>query len=197
MNNIFSSLFYCIKIKKGYFLLLCIITILAIVLGVYAGISFTDGVFAVDLGNIAYIKFLQDESGLFSMIFGLSFSLFIFFALILVFSSKSFLLPLAVIFYTYLVYSQAVVCVSLIMIYGILNCLILLLVLIVYIAIIIILFLLAMMQMACFTNDGCYFKHCFNSKNFILWLLIAIVIVCVIFSFLLSILKSFVILLVY
>lgn len=193
----FSSLFSCFKIKKGYFLLLCLITILAIILGVYAGISFSGGVLVIDLGNISYIKFLQNDTSLFSMIFGLALSLLIFFALIMVFSCKSFLLPLALIFYMYLVYSQAVICVSVVMIYGFLNCLILLLVLIIYVAVIIFLFMLAMMHMSCFTNDAFYFKNCFTPRNYILWLLIAIVLVCVLFSFLLSILKSFVILLVY
>ena len=197
MNNLFSSLFSCFKQKKGYFLLLCLVTILAIILGIYAGISFSGGVLVIDLGNISYIKFLQNDTSLFSMIFALALSLIIFFVLILLFSCKTFLLPLALIFYMYLVYSQAVICVSVVMIYGFLNCIILLLVLIVYVAIIIFLFVLGMLHMACFTNDVCYFKNCFTPRNYILWLLIAVVLVCVIFSFLLSILKSFVILLVY
>ena len=197
MNNYFLSIFQCVKEKKVYFLLLCIVTIAAIIIGVYSAIKFTDGVFAVDLSNIAYIKFLQGECGLFSLIFGLSLSLCIFFGLILLFSFRSFLLPLAVIFYIYLVYSQVVVIVSLILIYGLINCLILLLVLIIYVLFIISLFVLAMLSMLQFTNDNCYFKHCLNTRNVTFWLLIAIVLSCIIFSFVLAILKSFVILLVY
>lgn len=197
MYNVFFNMFNCFRTKKGYFILLILTTILAIVLGVYAGVSFGGGVFAVDLGNIAYVKFLQNNTSLFGMIFSLIFSLFIFFALILLFCSKVFLVPLALMFYLYLVYSQVVVCVSLVMIYGIVNCLILLMVLMVYVCVIVFLFVLGMMHMFCYTNDSFYFKHCITFKNYVLWMFVAVIATSVIFCFMLSILKSFVILLVY
>ena len=119
------NLFQCLKQKKLYFILLCLITCAALIIGVYAGFNFTNQVFSVDLSNISYIQFLQDECGLFSLIFRLSFSLIIFYSLILICSSKKFLLPIAIIFYMYLVYTQVVVLISLIVIYGFLNSMVL------------------------------------------------------------------------
>ena len=191
------NLFQCLKQKKLYFILLCLITCAALIIGVYAGFNFTNQVFSVDLSNISYIQFLQNECGLFSLIFRLSFSLIIFYSLILICSSKKFLLPIAIIFYTYLVYTQVVVLISLIVIYGFLNSMVLFFVLSIFVVIIIFLFMISMMHMACFTNDYCYFKNCLSPRNYILWLLLAVVLMCIVFAVLLLILKSFVILLVF
>ena len=119
MSIFFNGLFACVKRKRGYFVILLLLSILAIILGVVAAVNFGGGVFAVDLSNIAYIKFLKKDCGFMSMLFGLILSLMVFFLVIVFCHSKTFLTLLGILFYLYLVYSQAVVFMSIILIYGI------------------------------------------------------------------------------
>lgn len=197
MKYFFNSLIETIKIKKGYFIFLCIVTILAIAFGVYAGISFSDGAFVVNLNNISYISYLKEECGFLSLIFKMILGLILFFAIILFCGSKTFLLPLKIIFYIYFVYSQTVLLVSLIILYGFLNCLILSILLLFYYLIIIAIFMLAMLEMACYVNDINYFKCCFANDGKIWVFLIALLLTTILFAILLTLLKSFVIILVF
>lgn len=198
MNRIFEGMFDCVKRKKGYFLLLIVASLIAIVLGVIAAVNFGDGVFTIDLSNIAYIKFLKAECGFVSMMFGLLLSLLVFFAVIMVCHYKSFLIPLGFLFYMYLVYSQAVIFVSVILIYGILNCVILAVLLFVYSLLVWSIFLLVITELSCFTNFQGYFKSCFSFKESKLLLyLILLAILTLTFSIILLILKNYVILLIF
>ena len=125
MNNIFGLYFDCLKKQRGYLVLLIFGTLMAVVLGVISAINFGDGLFTINLDNIAYIRFLKDDCGFMSMFFGLFLSLSIFFLISFVCHLKPFLVPISLLFYLYLVYSQVVIFVSIILIYGILNCIIL------------------------------------------------------------------------
>ena len=57
MKLFLFNLFDCVKRRKGYFLFLIIIGILAIVVGVVGAINLSGH--SIDLSNIAYIKFLK------------------------------------------------------------------------------------------------------------------------------------------
>ena len=198
MNNYINSIFAPIKERKVQFIFFVIMTVLVIAFGVFAAINFSGAVLSVDLNNIAYITFLKDKCSLVSMIFRMIFSVAIFiFAIILCFS-KVWLTPLGFLIYLYLVYSQTAVFVSIILIYGFLNCVILLLFLFIYILLICAIMLLAMLELGIISNDHKYFNLCFNinSSHIVLHLLF-LVCATIVFCLILTILKSFVILLVY
>ena len=198
MKNFLSGLFDCVKRKKGYFIILILFSLLAIILGVIAAIKFGGGVFAVDLSNIAYIRFLKGDCGFMSMFLGLILSLLVFFIFCLACHYKAWLLPLGFLFYLYLVYSQAVVFMSVILIYGILNCIILVVLLLIYSLIVWCLFLLMLCEISCFTNQNGYFKTCFSFKESkTLFLLISLLILTFVFSLILVILKNYVVLLIF
>ncbi len=198
MRLFFNGLFDCLKRKRGYCIFLVFLSLIAIVLGVIAAINFGSDVFSVDLSNIAYMRFLKDDASFVSMIFGLLLSLLIFFAVIIICHWKSFLLPLGVIFYLYLVYSQTVIFMSIILIYGILNCIILVVLLFVFSLLVWSLFLLIICEIACFVNSHSFFKSCFSfKKSKILTYLIILLIITLLFSLILTILKNYVILLIF
>lgn len=198
MIRIFSSLKETVLLKKNYFIFLLILTIASIVLGVFAGINVSSGILVVDLTNIAYIQFLTNDCGFVTMIFKLLFSLLVFYLLIYICNIKPFLVPLSIIFFMYLVYSQTVVFISIIMLYGFFNSIILCLLLLIYILILFFLFILLCLELNRFCNCHNYFSSTFNfSSSNVLTLSIAIIISTLIFCVILAILKSFVILLVY
>ena len=198
MIRFFNGIFDCIQKKKAYFIMLLIASIIAIVLGVITAINFGGGVFAIDLDNIGYIKFLKGNCGLMSMIFNLVLSLSVFFIAILLCNSKRFLIPLALVFYLYLIYSQVVVFISIILIYGFLNCVILVVLLFVYNIVIWTAFLLIVLELSCINNGYDYFKKCFKIKECKLLLyLLLVLLAIVVFSVVLTLLKSYVVLLIY
>ena len=198
MNRFFGGLFDCIKRRKGYFVILLFLSVGAVILGVVAAINFGGGVFTIDLSNISYMRFLKGEASFVSMMFGLILSLLVFFAVILICHYKPFLMPLGIVFYLYLVYSQAVIFMSIILIYGILNCVILSVLLLVYSLVVWMLFLLILCEISCLTNSFGYFKSCFSFKESkVLAYLTCVIIITLIFSFVLTILKSYVILLIF
>ncbi len=197
MRNL-NSIFDTIKLKRGYFTFLIILTILSISLGVFAGINISGGILVVDLTNIAYIQFLTGDCGFAPMIFKLLFSLFVFFFLIHLCNIKPFLLPLSIIFFMYLVYSQTVVFISIIMLYGFFNCIILSLLLLIYILLTFFIFILHCLELSNFCNCNNYFRQTFSfHQSKVLTFSILLIILTIIFCTILAILKSFVILLVY
>ena len=171
---------------------------MAIVLGVVAAVNFGGGVFAVDLSNISYIKFLKGKCGFMSMLFGLILSLFVFFVVCLICHWKFWLMPLGVVFYLYLVYSQAVVFMSIILIYGFLNCVILSILLLVYSILVWGVFLLVLCELSCFTNSSDYIKCCCSLKESkTMWFLLGLITLTFVFTLVLTILKNYVILLIF
>lgn len=198
MSWFFGSLFECVKRKKLYVIVLVVFSIIAIVLAVFAGLSLTDGVLSIDLDNISYIKYLKGESSLVSFMFSMIISLMIFFIIIMICHCRTFIFPLAVVFFLYMIYSQAVVFISVVMIFGFFNCLVFIMLLFVYILMLVVLFICAMAEMMCIMNQHDYFKWCFRfSSSKVLIFLLLIIVVSILFCFVLTILKSFVILLVY
>ena len=197
MRYFLYNIFLPFKEKRAYFVWLLIFTLIAFVVGVYAGINLNNQVFSIDMSSISYINFLKGECGLLSLVFKLFLSLTIFYTLILVCHCKKYLIPLAIIIYMYFVYTQAVVLISLIVIYGFFNSIVLFFVLLIYEIFVIATFLISMMHMYCLIGNFDFFKSCFSWQNYILWFLLFLLIWCLIFSTMLLILKSFVILLVY
>ena len=198
MRTLFFSIGELFRIKKGYFFFLILITIGAIILGIFAGINFSGGVLVIDLSNIAYIEFLKGDSSFISMIFKLLLSLLIFFLIIHLCNIKPALIPLSILFFMYLVYSQTVVFISVIMIYGFFNCIIFSLLHLIYTLLLCFLFILLCMELSCHCNCGNYFSITFNTNTSLtIFILCGIVILTLIFCIILTFLKSFVILLVY
>lgn len=197
MRNFFSSLFDNIKQKKVWFTILVLLTIAAIVLGVFAGVNFSGGALSINLNNIAYIQYLRGETGIVSLIFKMLIAQILFFAIIFLCCSKKWLIPFAVLFYSYLVYSQVVILVSLVMIYGFLNCVVLALFLMIYVLILVIIFLLATIELICCADEPAYFKFCFSAQSKVLFYLLGLVILSALFAFSLAIMKTFLILLVF
>lgn len=192
-----SSIFDCIKLKKGYFIILLLLTVVAIALAVFGAMSINGGSITLSLGNMVYIKYLNGSSGMMSMLFRLIFSLSLFFFFVFIGHWKFYLYPVGILFYLYLVYSQAVVFISIILVYGFFNCIILAVFLLLYLLFLFFIFILMMLEMSCCTNQN-YFKSCFSWKRSKLLLCICILIGwSILFAVILSILKSFVILLVY
>lgn len=198
MVNIFNKIQNCLRQKRGFLIFLILLTIVLIVLGVIASINFSGGVLVVDLSNISYIQFLKEECSFVSLIFKLLLSLLIFMLVIALSGIKPFLLPLGLVFYGYLVYSQTVIFVSMILIYGFFNCVIFALLLLLYVLAICFVFVLFVLEISCHCNTNNYFKTIFNWNNSnVLLYLIFIVLLTLIFCILLTILKSFVLLLIY
>ena len=198
MGIIFKNLFDCVKRKKGYFTFLVILSVVCVVLGVIAGIKLKGETFTIDLSHIAYIKFLGGHCGFVSMIFGLLLSLLVFYGVILLCNCKKIFVPLGVLFYMYLVYSQAVIFMSIISIYGILNCIILAIILLIFTILVWILFMFAMCEFVCHTSKFFYFKNCFSLRESrALVFLIMLIVLIVVFSLLLLVLKNYVLLLIF
>ena len=195
MMRFFYGMQNLIKRKVKLFILLISLTVISIILGVVAGLNFLDGILVIDLSNISFIQFLKDEISFVSLFFRLSFALTIFIAIIFICNFKPFLLPLAVIFYMYLVYSQVVIIVSIILIYGFFNSVILILFLIVYTLLVFILFLFLFAEVNSCCGSFRYFKESINISSLIC--LILIFALTFVFCLVLNILKSFVILLIY
>ena len=194
--NIFRSVFDSIRARKGFFILLIISSIIMIVLGVISAINFDGGVLVIDLNNITYIKFLKDDCGFAFLIFGSLINIIIFYIIIFSCCCKRYFIPLSIIFYLYFVYSQALIFTSILLIYGFFNTIILLILLLVYIFFNIFLFMILICL--CVENSHChnYFSTCFRRQD-IMILSPALLLVSIAFCIILTILKSFVILLIY
>ena len=198
MGNIFEKTKNAMRQKRLLFIFLLILTVVLIILGVIASVNFSGGVLVVDLSNISYIQFLKEECSFVSLIFKLLLSLFIFLLVICLCGIKPYLLPLGILFYGYLIYSQTVIFMSMILIYGFFNCVIFALLLLIYIVVISFVFILFVLEISCFCNSNNYFKSIFNWRNSnVLLYLISVVLLTLIFCIVLNILKSFVLLLVY
>lgn len=195
MNNFFNNLRTSIKQKSKLLILLISLSVAAIVLGIFAGIKFLDGVLVVDLSNIAYIKFLKAEISFINLFFRICFATFIFAFLIYICNVKPFLTPLSILFYLYFVYSQVVIIVSITLIYGFLNSIILVLLIAIYTIILYAILLFFFLEANCHCNSFNFFKESLNS-NFLTYLTV-ILVATFVFCIVLNILKSFVILLIY
>lgn len=198
MNNLLNRIQSAVRLKKGLLIFVLILTLAMIVLGVIAAINFSGGVLVVDLSHISYIQFLKDDCSFISLMFKLLLSLLIFLIIIALCGSKNYLFPLGVLFYCYLVYSQTVIFVSLIMVYGFFNCVIFALFLLIYILLVCSVFVLLTIEISCCGNNSGYFKTLCNwHQSLFIFYLITIILLTFIFCLILTILKSFVLLLVY
>ena len=198
MVKIFSRICETIKRKRAMFVLLILFSIAISVLAVYSAISFDSIAITIDIGNVTFVKFLRGDSGIISFIFGTLISILVFYFIMLICCFKKFLLPFAILFYLYFVYSQMVIFTSIIVIYGFFNVLILILFLIVFYLLEFLLFILLILELSNISGSSCYFKDCFNKDLCNVFLLtIGLMCLCVAFCVLLMLLKSFVLLLVF
>lgn len=197
MLELFNSLFDCVRRRKGYFIFLLITSIVVIVLAVFSAINFDGGVLPIDLSNIPFIRYLKDDCSFFYLIFGSILSIAIFVALIILFNSRRFLIPFAIIFYLYFVYSQIVIFVSLILIYGFFSTLILIILLTINLIIEFLILLLILTNLLDICDSHDYFKSCFSPRSCILTLFIITLIWAIIFAIILAILRTYVILLIF
>lgn len=197
MGNFFVRIGERIGAKRVYFWLLVLLTLGSIVLAVFSAVQFSSGVIAVDLSNIVVIRFLKNEIGIMAAIFLIIIGLLIFYILICVCHAKPYLIPIGVVLYLYLVYSQVVVLVSVIMTYGFLNCILVATMLILYLIFVVFVFLVSILDFACVERVG-YFKNCFNYKECMaLGMMLFVVLFVSLYVLTLAIMKSFMILLVY
>lgn len=196
--QIFGCFAETIKRKKALFVILLVLTITMIVLSIFSAISISNGSSNINLNNVPYIKFLQGNSGLPAFIFNCIMVVGLIYISIVVCFVKPYIAWLGVIFYLYFVYSQAVIFVSIIMIYGFFNVIILTILLLVLLLLEFALLLLIMLEACCLCNQPNYFGNCFNFSTSKL-LLYTIILLCLVVSFCLitMILRSFVVLLVY
>lgn len=194
--NILHSVIEAIKARKGFFILLLVSSVGMIILGVISAINFDGGVLVIDLDNVTFVKFLKDDCGFAFLIFGSLINIIIFYTVILSCCCKRYIIPLSIIFYLYFAYSQAVIFTSILLIYGFFNTIILLILLLIYVISNIV--LLMLLICLCVENSHChnYFSTCFHRQE-IIHLSLMLLIVNISFCIILSILKSFVILLIY
>ena len=195
--RLFQDFFSPIKRNKGFFVVMLIATISVIVLAIFSAVNFDGGVLVLDFKNVTYIKYLKGDSGLMSFIFMTILMVAVFYALILLCCSKKFLLPFAILFYLYYVYAQIVYLVSLLLLYGFLNVLILFLFLIVYLVAEILLLLILLLSLLAISGDSTYFKTCFSPTNNILLTSIALLLLVLAFCIILMLLKTFVLILIF
>lgn len=197
MNNLFSNLFSPFKQNKGFAIFLIIATIVVIALGIFSAIQFDDSVLIIDLENVTYIRYLKGDSGFGGFLFGTLISVLIFYIIILSCCSKKYLLPFAVVFYLYLVYSQFVIFTCVILIYGFFNTFIFLLLLLIYFLTLYFLFILLFLTLTNLCGQINFFRLCFNRNSNVLILTILFIILVILFSIILMFLKSYIILLIY
>lgn len=197
MNFFFENIFSSIKKQKLLFICLIFFSLIMIILGIFSAINFEGGILTIKLDNVLYVKFLKNSCSFVYLIFGTLVAYLLIISVILVCCSQKYLLPISILFYFYFVYSQVVIFTSLILIYGFFNVILLLILLIVYLLTLFFIFMLIICELLS-VNRFNYFKNCFNaSQSCFIYLLIAILLLITLFSVILWILKSFIILLIF
>lgn len=196
--RILSNLKDAIARKKALFVCLIILAIICLVLGVFSAISISNGIFDINLDNVAYIKFLRGKIGFATFIFNCFMSVALIWLVMVLCFVKPYTAVLSIIFYLYFVYSQTVIFVSIIMIYGFFNVLIMILLLLILLFAEFAILLIVAIELSCLCNNQNYFGCCFNINKSGL-LIYSLILLAIIFVFCLVTLlfKNFVVLLVY
>lgn len=197
MGNFFSNLFENVRLKKGYFIALILLSVAVIILAVVSAVQLNGSILPIDLSNIAFIRFLRGECGFLFLLTGCILNLIVFYLAIVLCCCKNFLRPLSIVFYLYFVYCQALIFTSIILIYGLLNAFLLLVLLLIYLLAV---FALLMMIILCLFNLSCdgYFAACFNPHECqLVPLSLAILVLTIAFCIIEFVLKSFVLLLIF
>lgn len=180
------------------FIILLISTIAVAVLAVYSAMRFKASEISININNVAFLKFLKGDSGFISFIFSSILAVGVVYSILLCCCCKKFLCTIAVVFYLYFVYYQMVVLTSIIVIYGFFNTLILFLFLFLFFVLEFVVFIFLLLELCLKTSCNAYFKTCFNSNlSLVLLLSVALLILTLAFCLMLTLLKSFIILLVF
>ncbi len=197
MRNFFSNLFENVRLKKGYFITLIVLSVLAIIMAVVSAIQLNGSILPIDLSNIVFVRFLRGDCGFIFLVVGSVLNLALFYLAIVICCCKNFLRPVAILFYLYFVYCQAMIFTSIILIYGMLNAFLILTLLFVYL---ICVFAIFIMIILCLFSLDCnnFWSSCFKpSECQLAALSLAILLLTIVFCIIESILKSFVLLLVF
>ena len=197
MRKIFSCLFENVRLKKGYFITLIVLSVLAIIMAVVSAIQLNGSILPIDLSNIVFVRFLRGDCGFIFLVVGSVLNLALFYLAIVICCCKNFLRPVAILFYLYFVYCQAMIFTSIILIYGMLNAFLILTLLFVYL---ICVFAIFIMIILCLFSLDCnnFWSSCFKpSECQLAALSLAILLLTIVFCIIESILKSFVLLLVF
>ena len=198
MDKIFFRIKENINRCKFLFTILLVGTLAVSILGIYAGITFESAALSLDMGNVSFIKFLCGNSGFVGFIFSSFISILVIYAIIILACCKKFTYPIALLFYFYFVYSQMVIFICLITIYGFFNVLILAICVLVFFIFEFLLLALILLDLWCISNSFEYFKCCYNPNySNVVWLSLILALVVLIFCLTITILKSFVILLIF
>lgn len=197
MSIILSRLGEKIRRYKGLFIFLILATIIVSIIAVYSAINFETIAITIDIGNVAFVKFLKGETSFLPLIFGMLVIFLVFIGICCVCCIKKILVPLAILVYFYFVYSQMVVLTSLIVIYGFFNTLILIFFLSCFLLIEFALFMLVLLELTSNCDSPYFLKDCFSCNSCLKWLIICWSFLIVLFCVILALLKSFVILLVF
>lgn len=198
MRKLFSLCRDSIRQRKLLFIITIIIIVLVVVLAIFSAVNFDNGVLPISLSNIAYMRYLRGESGVAYFIFSTILSIAIFYIIMVVCCFKRCFVLFAFVFYFYFIFSQIVIFVSVIMLYGFFSTLILLILLLFYLFVVFTLLLLILLQLLNFSNTSFYFKNCFGRKDsYIMVLTIVLLVFLIVFCIVMMLLKSFIILLIF
>ena len=187
-----------IRRKKALFIILIILSLICVVLAVISAINLNGGIFNINLDNVPYINFLRGRIGFATFIFNCIMVVGFIYLVILLTFCKPYLSVIGILFYLYFVYSQILIFVSIILIFGFFNVLISIILLLTIILVEIAMLLIVILEVSRYCNCQNYFKSCFN-KNDSSLLLYTIVLFTFVFVFCLVtvLLKQYVVLLVY
>ena len=197
MNKLVFNIFEPIKRRRVFSIFIIIATIAVVILAIFSAKNFNNGVLVIDLKNVTYVRFLKGDCGFMSFIFMTILSVAIFYTIILLCCSKKFLVPIAIIFYLYFVYSQVVILITLMLLYGFFNVLILFIFMTIYLLMLFAVMLILFVTLFNLSGDSCYFKTCFSFQCGVVQISLILIALIILFCIVLSLLKSFVILLIF
>lgn len=187
-----------VRRKKALFIILIILSLICVVLAVISAISLNGGIFNVNLDNVPYINFLRGKIGFATFVFNCIMVVGFTYLVILITFCKPYLSVIGILFYLYFVYSQILIFVSIILIFGFFNVLITIILLLAIILVEIAMLLIILLEVSKFCNCQNYFKSCFNKNDSNLMLYtIALFAFVFIFCIVTVLLKQYVVLLVY
>ncbi|MBE7076500.1 MAG: hypothetical protein E7374_01245 [Clostridiales bacterium] len=169
-----------------------------IIIGIYSAFKFDGAIISIDLKHVTFVKFLRDDCGIGYLIFASLLSLCLYLIILFLCNTKKILVPFAILFYLYFVYSQFVIITSVILHYGIFASLIVVIIFAFVVSAECFIMLAILLDLFSLSCGEIQFKDCFSfaSCNFMLYSLLLISLTLA-FSIILYILKSFILILVF
>lgn len=183
---------------KTWIIFLSFLCLIALLTGILSSIKFYNGVLPVSFSNIAFINYLKDKTNFVMMFISNFFATGLFVFVVVVCFVNIYCRFFGVLFFMYFVYARILTLISMMLIYGVLNTLIIVLCMLAFAFCYIVLFLfLTSNCLDICSAGGGYFRNCFN-RNFFTLNFLVVFGVCVFFeSIVIGILKNFVVILIY